>query len=141
MDIAREYTEKWHHTQQIFDATARPSTITERRLLYPCLDTFMRALPFTFRNVEADVGTAVAVHITGEEGGTWYVERRSAGWRQVAQPTGKVQCTVMMDPITAWRLVTKRRSRSQAEIEFPQIRIEGSRPLGGYVLDMVSIMA
>ena len=32
MDMARDYTEKWHHTQQIFDATKRPSTIMSRRL-------------------------------------------------------------------------------------------------------------
>src|SRR2546423_7029867 len=30
MDVARDYTEKWHHTQQIFDATQRPSTIMTR---------------------------------------------------------------------------------------------------------------
>ena len=48
MDVARDYTEKWHHTQQIFDATDRPSTIMNRRLGHPCLDIFMRALPFTF---------------------------------------------------------------------------------------------
>lgn len=141
MDIAREYTEKWHHAQQIFDATGRPSTITERRLFYPCLDTFMRALPFTFRNAEADVGTAVAVNITGEAGGTWYMERGADGWTQVEQPTGKVQNTVTMDQMTAWRLVTKRRSRRQVEEQLPQIQIEGNRQLGSHVLDMVSMMA
>src|SRR5687768_6984663 len=52
MDVARDYTEKWHHTQQIFDAIQRPSTIMNRRLGHPCLDIFMRALPFTFRNVD-----------------------------------------------------------------------------------------
>jgi Mycothiol maleylpyruvate isomerase N-terminal domain len=34
-DVAREYTEKWHHTQQIFEAVGRPSTITTRRLFHP----------------------------------------------------------------------------------------------------------
>ena len=38
-DVAREYTERWHHTQQIFAATGRPSTISGRRLCHPCLDT------------------------------------------------------------------------------------------------------
>ena len=37
-DIAREYTEKWHHTQQIFEAVGRPSSITGRRLFHPCLE-------------------------------------------------------------------------------------------------------
>ncbi len=68
-DVAREYTEKWHHTQQIFEAVGKPSTITIRRLFHPCLDTFLRALPFTYRHVRADSGTAVAVTIRGEAGG------------------------------------------------------------------------
>lgn len=141
MDIAREYTEKWHHTQQIFEATGRPSMITERQLFHPCLDTFMRALPFTFRNVEEDVGTAVAVIVTGEAGGTWYVERHGNGWTQVEQPTGKIQSTVTMDQMTAWRLVTKRRSRRQVEEQFPDISIDGDKQLGSHLLDMVSMMA
>src|ERR1051325_11300989 len=64
MDVARDYTEKWHHTQQIFDATQRPSTIMTRRLAHPCLDIFMRALPFTFRDVEAESCSVLTVAVT-----------------------------------------------------------------------------
>ena len=82
MDVARDYTEKWHHTQQIFDATNRPSTIMNRRLGHPCLDIFMRALPFTFRNVEADVGSVVTVAVTERRAGTGTSSgRRTAGSR------------------------------------------------------------
>lgn len=70
MDVARDYTEKWHHTQQIFDATQRPSTVMNRRLGHPCLDIFMRALPFTFRSADAKVGSVVTVAVTGEAGST-----------------------------------------------------------------------
>lgn len=47
----------------------------------------MRALPFTFREVEADLGTVVSVTVTGEAGGNWHVERRDGGWAQTA-PVG-----------------------------------------------------
>jgi hypothetical protein len=141
MDVAREYTEKWHHTQQIFEATGRPSTITEPCLFHPCLDTFMRALPFTFRNVDAKTGTAVAVEISGEAGGTFYVERGEEGWRQVVQPTGKVRSTVTLDQQSAWKLVTKRRSRVDILAQLSGIRIKGDVNLGSYLLDMVSMMA
>src|SRR5690606_22876281 len=83
MDLAREYTEKWHHTQQIFEATGRPSTITERRLFQPCLDTFLRALPFTFRHVDAPPGSVVSVQILGDAGGEWFVVRTDHNWVQV----------------------------------------------------------
>src|SRR5688572_32295034 len=44
-DTAREFTERWHHQQQIRLATNRPGIMT-RELYYPVLDCFMRALPF-----------------------------------------------------------------------------------------------
>jgi len=141
MDVAREYTEKWHHTQQIFDATNRPSTILDRRLGYPCLDIFMRALPFTFRNVEAGVGSAVTVIVTGEAGGSWSVKRRADGWQQVSEASRSATATVTMDQDTAWKLVTKRRSRQAILQQFPNIHVAGDENLGLNLLDMVSVMA
>jgi uncharacterized protein (TIGR03083 family) len=47
MDTAREYTERWHHQQQIRDATGR-APLTGREWLHPVLDTFVRALPHTY---------------------------------------------------------------------------------------------
>src|SRR5262249_46374463 len=107
MDVARDYTEKWHHTQQIFDATQRTSTIMSRRLGHPCLDIFMRALPFTFREIQADRGSVVTVTVTGEAGGNWHVERQKGGWSQVADPPQSAAATVTMDQDMAWKLVTK----------------------------------
>ncbi|MEQ8789940.1 MAG: maleylpyruvate isomerase N-terminal domain-containing protein [Pirellulaceae bacterium] len=141
MDVARDYTEKWHHTQQIFEATGRPSTITERRLFHPCLDIFMRALPYTYRNVGAEVGSTVAVVVTGEAGGSWFVERTADGWRQTTNPANSPISTVTMDQLTAWKLVTKRRSLKQVREQFPDIVIEGDERLGQPVLGMVSVMA
>lgn len=141
MDVARDYTEKWHHTQQLFDATGRPSTIAGRDLYHPCLDTFMRALPFTFRDVDAEDGTVVAVGVTGEAGGTWCVERRAAGWVQVPESPRPAASTVILGPDTAWRLVTKRRDRAAVFAQFPDIRIDGDRELGELVLGTVSVMA
>jgi len=141
MDVAREFSEKWHHTQQIFDATGRPSTILNRRLGHPCLDIFMRALPYTFRDVDAPVGSAVAVSITGEAGGAWHVEREMSGWRQVAELRRQADATVILDQDTAWKLVTKRRSRAVASAQFPQIEFRGDGALGAHVLAMLSVMA
>jgi Mycothiol maleylpyruvate isomerase N-terminal domain len=141
MEVARDYTEKWHHTQQIFDATKRPSTIMIRQLGHPCLDIFMRALPFTFRSVEADLGDIVTVAITGEAGGSWHVERREHGWEQIARAPLSPTSAVTMDQDTAWKLVTKRRSREANRHLFSGIQITGDEALGLHVLDMVSVMA
>ncbi|WP_202947392.1 maleylpyruvate isomerase N-terminal domain-containing protein [Zavarzinella formosa] len=141
MDVARDYTEKWHHTQQIFDATKRASTITDRHLMYPCLDIFMRALPFTYQQVAAAIGTIVTVEITGESGGRWHIERETSSWRQVLEASAEARSTVMMDQDSAWRLVTKRRSFEAARKQFPDIKIIGDQELGKNVFEMVSVMA
>lgn len=141
MDIAREYTEKWHHTQQIFVATSRESTITGRRMFHPCLDTFLRALPFTFRSVSAEAGTTVAVVVTGDAGGTWYIDYDGTCWKQVTVPTQSIRSTATLDQISAWKLVTKRRSRETMLQEIPDIQFDGDVELASHVLDMVSMMA
>ena len=99
----------------------------------------MRALPFTFREVEADMGNVVTVQVTGEAGGNWHAERREGGWAQTSDPHRAA--TVTMDQDTAWKLVTKRRSREATLRQFPAIRITGDESFGLLVLDMVSVMA
>ena len=49
-DTARELTERWHHQQQIRLAVNRPGILTQE-LYHPVLDCFMRALPYTYREI------------------------------------------------------------------------------------------
>jgi hypothetical protein len=81
------------------------------------------------------------VAIMGEAGGNWYVERREGGWGQTVDLPRSPSATVTMDQDTAWRLVTKRRSRDAVRRRFPGIRISGDEALGLHVLDIVSVMA
>jgi uncharacterized protein (TIGR03083 family) len=141
MDVARDYTEKWHHTQQIFEATGRPSTITDRRLFHPCLDIFMRALAFTFRNAEAPEGSIVSVKILGDAGGEWFVIRSGESWKQIVESMGKPTARFSITQDSAWKLFTKRLDRSEAFRRFPDIQIDGDKLLGSHVIDMVSVMA
>jgi hypothetical protein len=140
-DVAREYAERWHHSQQIFEALGRPSTITTRRLFHPCLETFMRALPFTYRNVVAEEGTVVAVILRGPAGGEWFLRRSEEGWVLVVDDTTPVTTTVTVGQSSAWKLFTKRMSRDVALARFPDIEITGDVALGSHVLDMVAVMA
>jgi uncharacterized protein (TIGR03083 family) len=140
-DIAREYTERWHHQRQIALAVGRLTPIDSRRLYHPVLDAFLRALPYTYRDVDAPEGTVVAVTIGGEAGGDWFIRKRGDGWTlfdEVAEPPTS---RVVIDQSDAWRLFTKRMDRATARARFPAIRIEGDIPLGERALEMVSIMA
>ena len=136
LDVAREYTERWHHHQQIRDALGRPG-LTEPRLFAPVLDTFVRALPHTFRDVRAAGGTHVKLTITGDVGGVWSLVRgeRWSLFRDVAE---EPHAAVTMDADTAWRLFTKGISREAA---LAKTEFTGDRSLALKVLDTVSIIA
>lgn len=136
-DIAREYTEKWLHQQHIRDAINQP-LLTTRAWLFPVLDTFMRGLPRTFRNLKAKNGTSVSVLITGESGGEWSLVRENFHWQLFVGRDPQATCIVKIDQNLAWRLFTKGLTREDA---MRQVHIEGNAALGEQVLEMVSIMA
>ena len=78
-DTARELTERWRHQRQIRLATNRPG-IMERDLHHPVLDCFIRGLTHHYRAVDAPVGTAILLEVTGGCGGHWLLVRHSANW-------------------------------------------------------------
>ena len=137
LDIAREYTERWVHQQQIRDALNRPG-LKERRYLAPVLDTFVRALPHTFRDVPAEEGTAVQLVVIGESGGTWTLLREGRDWNLYEDTVPNPDCAATIDQDTAWRLFTRGISKGDALVS---ATIEGNRHFGLKVLDTVSIIA
>ena len=137
LDVAREYTERWHHQQQVRDAVGRPG-LKERRLFAPVLDTFVRALPYTFRDVEAATGTLVKLIISGEAGGEWSLVRGERKWDLYREVGEEADAAVVMDEETAWRLFTKGIAKSEAA---EKGTITGGRALALKVLDTVSIIA
>ncbi len=136
LDIAREYTERWLHHQQIRDAVGRPG-LNEPRLFAPVLDTFVRALPHTFRDVQAPTGTQVRFTVTGDAGGVWTLVQEGR-WMLYRGESADSRATVTMEADTAWRLFTKGISR---EVALARTEITGDRSLGLRVLDTVSIIA
>jgi len=137
-DIAREYTEKWHHQQQIRDAVGKPG-IMHRELFYPCMDTFMRALPHTYRNVNAEEGTLIQISISTNNGGDWYLQKNGTGWVLVGNPPGKKpEAVINLKPDTAWKLFTKGMTAAAA-IEKSELR--GDDKLTQPLFGMLSVMA
>ena len=135
-DIAREYTEKWHHQQQIRDAVGIPG-LTARRWLHPVLDTFIRGLPHRYRNVGASPDTCVTISITGEAGDTWTLCNNPSGWQLFKGQMQGVAAYVRLNQDTAWRLFTKGLNPEAAR---SRILIEGEEALGRPVLDLVAII-
>jgi len=136
-DVAREYTEKWHHQQQIRDAVGAPA-LTGREWLFPVLDTFLRGLPHTYRDTQADEGACVAFIVAGEAGGVWTLNRESGEWKLYAGEGADAVCEVRMDQDAAWRLLTKGLSQEEAAV---RIEIIGDTRLGKPILGMLAVMA
>jgi hypothetical protein len=134
-DIAREYTERWHHQQQIREAVGKPG-ITGRELYHPVLDTFMRALPHVYRDVHADSGAAVQVSITGESGGDWFLVKTDC-WQLTNANSGYPSARVLVPDSIAWRFFTK----GLGEAQKAQVKTEGDRALYEQIWKAVAVMA
>lgn len=137
MHIAREYTEKWLHQQQIRDAVNQPGLL-QREFFYPFIDTCMMALPYTFRDtVPADL-TTIQLTISGEAGGSWFNSYVNGHWQLSKQSITAPSAAVIMDPDTSWRLFSK--SLRPAEL-MHKITLQGDEQLARTALKMVSFMA
>jgi uncharacterized protein (TIGR03083 family) len=137
LDIAREYTERWVHQQQIRDAVEKPG-LKERRLFHPVLDTFVRALPHTYRDIPVTHVTALKFAVTGEAGDRWYLVGEASRWSLFKEIDLQPDAVVTMDQETCWRLFTKGISKNEAR---EQTAIEGDQALGEQLLETVSIIA
>jgi uncharacterized protein (TIGR03083 family) len=123
-DVARELTERWHHQQQIRDATGRPPLYDT--YLGPVLDTFVRALPYTYRDVK---GGPLVLHVVEEGAGVWSLVDNEL--YSGAAPDAVATVTLRGD--AAWRLFTRQKID-------PGARVEGDVRLAEPLLKMVAIV-
>lgn len=136
MEIAREYTEKWLHQQQIRNAVNKPALMT-RELYYPFIDIFMLALPHTYNKISADNGTVVKVTVTTDIGGSWLLTRINNLWKLTKDYFEHPTTEIIIDPDTSWKLFSKSLRPEQIK---NNITIIGDQILGETALTMVSVM-
>jgi uncharacterized protein (TIGR03083 family) len=136
-DMAREYTEKWHHQQQIRDAVGRPG-FKERRFLHPVLDTFLRGAPHAYRDLRAADGTMVEIVISGEGGGKWQLVCDGDRWMLVTDCPNEPTTSVEIEADSAWRLWTK---GLDGQTVRAKANIRGDQSLAAPLFSMVTIMA
>lgn len=136
-DIAREYTEKWHHQQQIRDAVGA-APLYSRKWLHPVLDSFVRALPVNYNATPADPGTQISFVITGEAGDQWTLVKEQDGWQLFAGSAKQAVCRIEFDQETAWRLMTKGLSRDQAKTK---LTVQGDAAWAEPLLGTLAVMA
>jgi uncharacterized protein (TIGR03083 family) len=103
MDVGRDYTEYWHHQQQIRDAVGAPA-LSAARWLAPVVALAARALPSALASQPRPDGTTARIVVTGEAGGRWSLVRQGGGWYLAADAPGPVAATVTLEAMAAARL-------------------------------------
>jgi uncharacterized protein (TIGR03083 family) len=136
LDVAREYSEWWHHQQHIRDAVGRPG-LTEPRYLGPAIATFVHALPVALGAAAAADGSAVVLAVTGDGGGEWTAWREGGRWRLGEGAAGQPAARVVLDADATWRLFTRGLDPEAARAS---ARLEGDPALVEAVLHTVAII-
>src|SRR5215471_18047525 len=137
LDLAREYTEWWHHQQQIRDAVGKPG-LKEPKFFAPVIDTFLRALPHNYRDVEAPDNTTIGVTITGDAGGRWILRRESREWRLFVDSQEMADAETILDHDIAWQLFTRGTNKEDA---LAKAILTGNKDLAFKTLEMISVIA
>jgi hypothetical protein len=101
------------------------------------LDTFVRALPYSFRDTPAPMETVVRFEISGDAGGVWFLHRMKQGWKLALESPVEPATDVVLPQDAAWRLFTKGMNGKQARV---LADIRGQADLAGPIFDTTSII-
>ncbi|GAA4386392.1 maleylpyruvate isomerase N-terminal domain-containing protein [Hymenobacter koreensis] len=134
--VAREFTEKWHHQQQIRQAVGRgEEELLQPRFYGPYLQTSMHALPHHYRAVEAPAGTVLRVTVTGPGAQEWHLHRSTDKWMLgefVVDPVTSIE----VDGAVMWQLLSKELTSAEQ-----YVRITGDQRLGEPIRKLTAVMA
>jgi uncharacterized protein (TIGR03083 family) len=135
-DTAREFTELWHHQQQIRMAVGAES-LAECLYLRAVIDTALRGLPHAFRDVPAEPGTTLVMHVTGSSGGTWTLMRDTHRWTVRRGEPVAATSRIRLDDDMAWRLLFNALPAAEAA---RSVQIEGRADLAEALLRARSVI-
>lgn len=136
MDIGREYTERWHHQQQIREALNLPLR-NEKRFLKPVIDLTVLSLPRWYEDLDTETGSCLEIVINGSSGGIWYLLKRDRIWVLKRSGPEEIQGRVEMTEDLFWRFMMRCCSPGEAEKE---MTFSGSPALCNNFLRARSVM-
>lgn len=129
-DIGREFTELWHHQQQIRMAVGAAS-LADPRYLAAVIAVSMRALPHAYRQQEAPPGEALVLDVSGPSGGVWTLTRETERWVLAAGEPAYATARVRLGDDVAWKLFHNALSPDEA---LTQVEIKGRTSLADPLL-------
>jgi len=135
-DVGREFTELWHHQEQIRMAVGAPS-LKDPRYLRAVIEIAIRGLPHAFGDVQAPPGQAVLIDVSGSSGGKWTLSREAGGWTIRAGAPPLATTRVHLPDTTAWKLLFNALAHDEA---VRTIQVEGQRELAEPLLKARSVI-
>jgi hypothetical protein len=138
-DIAREYTEKWHHQMQI-RLSLDKSLMMDRSYVQPLYKTFMMGLPYALKEASdfPDL-TALKVSISGHYSESWQVVKQNGLWIMENENSSPVQTEITIPEEVGWIIFTNTDRDKQKYI--PRMDIKGNEALAQFVVNMVTVMS
>jgi len=135
-DVGREFTEVWHHQQQVRMAVGADS-LSDHRYMAAVIDVAVRGLPHAFRQVKAEPGESLVLDISGDGGGQWTLTRDADRWSLWAGHAANPTAVIHLSDETAWQVLFNALSAADAT---RLARIEGRADLALPVLHARSIV-
>ena len=136
MHLAREYSEKWHHQQQIRDATGKPGILTPE-FYFPLIRTFLQGVPHVMGDIQAEENESIEISVYGKLEQSWFFTFHNSRWRDSDQAEN-VLSTLKLPADKAWKLFSK--SIRPKDIQH-EIKQSGRSDICERILTMVSVMA
>lgn len=156
--VAREYTEKWHHQQQIRTALGMPEALMVPELFDPFISTLLIGMPHALRNSKAKEGSVLTIEINSASLLRWQWKKTDEGWllieegevgyngNTIAGVTEKetndevsiATASIRIPAELAWQLFTKAIDPLET---IERVEIDGSKELAREALGMVAVMA
>ena len=136
MDVAREYSEHWHHQMQIRVAIGAPLLLNDP-WIGPLLDVSVRALPVSYQDVAAADGTAIVLAVETDPVREWTLLRDASRWILTPGAARNPAASVRVDADTAWRLFYNALTVDEARA---RVRIDGDAALARPLLRVRSVM-
>jgi len=138
-DIAREYTEKWHHQMQIRMALGQP-LLMDKKYTEPLYDTFMLGLPHLYREMNDNpIGETIKISIIGKLIKSWYLIKQPDKWVFCPKIDLKPNTEVEISEDDAWVIFTN--TDREKEKYKSRLRIIGDLTLGNKIIDFVTVLS
>jgi uncharacterized protein (TIGR03083 family) len=135
-DIGREFTELWHHQQQIRVAVGA-APLSDPRYLHAVIDIAVRGLPHAFRNVTGESGQTIVVDISGPSGGQWALVCDGARWNLYCGEASPTTTRLRLADDVAWQLLFNALTETEAA---RVVSVEGRKDLGQVFLRARSVI-